>query len=355
MYPGIIEKYRSRLPVTGKTPIVTLREGETPLINAPRLAERLGLPEDAVHLKFEGCNPTGSFKDRGMTLAVSKAVEAGAKGVLCASTGNTAASAAAYASRAGLRCWVFLPSGGVAAGKLTQALIHGADVIAVRGSFDEALALAKTAAEEFGITAVNSINPFRLEGQKTAAFEIVETLGMPPDFQFMPVGNAGNITAYWKGYKEISNERGFSPPKMMGFQAKGAAPLVLGKPVRRPTTIASAIRIGNPASWQGAIAARDESGGIIDQVTDREILDAYQLLAKIEGVFCEPSSAAGVAGLIRYAAKGFFKKLDCPVRKIVCILTGHGLKDPDTALKLHHSWKTVPATMPAIRKALGKR
>ena len=344
---GLIEKYRARLPVSERTPVITLQEGDTPLLPAPRLSRSIGLREDSVFLKFEGCNPTGSFKDRGMTLAVSKAVEQGARAVVCASTGNTAASAAAYAARAGLRCVVLLPKGGVAAGKLVQALMHGAQVLAVDGNFDQALELVRQSAAELGLTVVNSINPFRLEGQKTAAFEIIEALGHAPGWQFMPVGNAGNITAYWKGYKEAAA----GAPRMMGFQAAGAAPLVLGKPVAKPKTIASAIRIGNPASREGALAARDESKGVIDRVSDAEILSAYRLLAAQEGVFCEPSSAAGVAGLVRYVNKGYFSK-GLGGEKIVCVLTGHGLKDPDTALKSRYKWKSIPAKLDAIRKAL---
>ncbi|OGR82193.1 MAG: threonine synthase [Elusimicrobia bacterium RIFCSPHIGHO2_02_FULL_57_9] len=324
---GIISRYRDRLPVTDKTPVVTLGEGATPLIRADRLAEYAGLPADSVYLKFEGSNPTGSFKDRGMAVAVSKALEEGARGVLCASTGNTAASAAAYAARAGLRCMVFLPKGGVALGKLAQALMHGAKIKEVKGSFDKALIAAFAEAKKSGFVAVNSSNPYRIEGQKTAAFEISEVLGRMPDYQFMPVGNAGNITAYWKGYRELKG----SKPKMMGFQAAGAAPIVLGNPIPNPRTVASAIRIGNPYSWQAALRARDESNGVIAAVTDREILNAWRLLARLEGVFCEPSSAAGVAGLLKSGKKGHLSG------KIVCILTGHGLKDPDTPLKIFKS------------------
>ncbi|MBI4248888.1 MAG: threonine synthase, partial [Elusimicrobia bacterium] len=294
---GIIRRYAEFLPVSPKTPVVTLLEGDTPLVPAPKLARHLGLPEDSLHLKLEGLNPTGSFKDRGMCLAMSKALEEGARGVICASTGNTSASAAAYAARAGLKCFVLLPHGAVALGKLSQALIHGAAVLAVKGNFDEALELVQLIAAKRKLTIVNSLNPYRLEGQKTGAFEIVEALGRAPDFQFMPVGNAGNITAYWRGYKEYRElGRAASAPKMMGFQAKGACPLVLGKPVKNPKTIATAIRIGNPVSWQGAVVARDESEGMIGAVSDREILKAYERLAKMEGVFCEPSSAAGIAG-----------------------------------------------------------
>jgi len=321
---GIIARYRDRLPVTAATPIVTLDEGATPLLRADRLAEAAGLRPGSVHLKFEGANPTGSFKDRGMTLAMSKALEEHSRGVLCASTGNTAASAAAYSARAGLRCVVFLPQGAVAAGKLAQAMMHGAEIVDVPGNFDEALAAALAVAAEQGFTVVNSSNPYRIEGQKTAAFEVAEALGRAPDFQFMPVGNAGNITAYWKGYKELGGAR----PKMMGFQAAGAAPLVLGHAVKNPKTLATAIRIGDPYSRAGALAARDESGGAIAAVSDAEIVAAYRFLAREEGVFCEPASAAGVAGLLKLARAG--RK---PRGVVVCVLTGHGLKDPETAQK----------------------
>lgn len=330
---GVIERYRDRLPVTARTPIVSLSEGSTPLIRADRLARELKIKAE-LYLKFEGANPTGSFKDRGMTLAVSKALEEGSRGVLCASTGNTAASAAAYAARAGLRCIVFLPKGGVALGKLAQSLMYGAEVVEVRGNFDQALSMAVDSARGSGFTVVNSLNPYRLEGQKTAAFEVVETLGHAPDFQFMPVGNAGNITAYWKGYKEIG-----AKPKMMGFQAAGAAPLVLGKTIKNPKTIASAIRIGNPVSREGALAARSESGGMIGKVTDKEILAAYRLVARTEGAFCEPSSAAGLAGLAQLARLG-----RAPQGRIVCVLTGHGLKDPNTPLQFKFKRRTVQAT-----------
>lgn len=331
---ALLERWRDRLPLNDRTPIVTLGEGNTPLVRADRLAKHAGLPAGSLYLKFEGANPTGSFKDRGMTLAISKAVEDKAKGVLCASTGNTAASAAAYAARAGLRCVVFLPKGAVAAGKLAQALMYGAEVVTVSGNFDEALALALRTAQESGFTVVNSSNPYRLEGQKTGAFEIAEQLGAAPDFQFMPVGNAGNITAYWRGYCELGGAR----PKMMGFQAAGAAPLVLGHRVLKPKTIATAIRIGDPVSREGALAARDESGGKIAAVGDPEILAAYRLVARLEGVFCEPSSAAGVAGLLKLRREKY------PLSgKIVCILTGHGLKDPDAPMQFRYKTRTAAA------------
>lgn len=330
---GLIERWRDRLPVTPRTPLVTLGEGNTPLVIADRVAEAVGLPKGSVRLKLEGMNPTGSFKDRGMTLAVSKAAEAGATGVLCASTGNTSASAAAYAARAGLRCVVFLPKGKVAAGKLSQAVMHGAEIVEVSGNFDEALRMANEAAKAKGFALVNSSNPFRIEGQKTAAFEIAADLGRAPDNHFMPVGNAGNITAYWKGYTELGLK-----PRMFGWQAAGAAPIVLGKVVKNPTTIATAIRIGSPVSWKTALAARDESGGAIDKVTDAEILAAYRFLAREEGVFCEPASAAPVAGLFKLA-----KAKRVPKGLTVCVLTGHGLKDPGTTERFKPSIRRVKA------------
>ena len=322
---GLIDRWRKRLPVGPRTPVVTLGEGGTPLLPADRLARALGLKAGSLFLKFEGANPTGSFKDRGMTVAISRALEDGAKGVVCASTGNTAASAAAYAARAGLKCFVYLPKGQVALGKLAQALMYGAKVVQVKGSFDDALRAALAEAARKGWTVVNSSNPLRIEGQKTAAFEVCEQLGRAPDYQFMPVGNAGNITAYWKGYLE----HGRGKPRMMGFQAAGAAPLVLGRVVKKPETIATAIRIGDPVSKEGALRARDESRGMIGKVSDAEILAAWRLLASLEGVFCEPSSAAGVAGLRALCRRG-----KAPSGKIVCVLTGHGLKDPETPLKV---------------------
>ena len=315
---GLIERWRERLPVTASTPVVSLGEGDTPLVRADRVAAAAGMPAGSVYLKLEGLNPTGSFKDRGMTLAISKALESGATGVLCASTGNTSASAAAYAARAGLRCVVFLPKGKVAAGKLSQADMHGAEIVEVAGNFDQALEMAVAAAKQSGFALVNSSNPFRLEGQKTGAFEIVDQLGRVPDNHFMPVGNAGNITAYWTGYRELGHK-----PRMFGWQAAGAAPLVLGRPVKNPQTLATAIRIGNPISWKSAIVARDESGGAISKVTDAEILSAYRFLAREEGVFCEPSSASPVAGIFKLA-----RTERAPQGLTVCILTGNGLKDP---------------------------
>ena len=352
---GVICRFRSRLPINEKTPVVTLHEGDTPLVAADRLARHAGLPEGVLHLKLEGANPTGSFKDRGMTVAISKALEEGSRTVVCASTGNTAASAAAYAARAGMRCIVLLPAGAVALGKLGQALMHGAEVLAVRGNFDQALELVKESSSKLGLTIVNSINPYRLEGQKTAAFEVAERLGFPT-FQFMPVGNAGNITAYWKGYKEWAGKFRLTLPRMMGFQAKGAAPLVLGKPVKNPTTVASAIRIGHPVSWQGAVQARDESKGQIAAVSDAEILEAYALVSRIEGVFCEPASAAAIAGLLKLGKKGFFedslRRMKAEELKVVCVLTGHGLKDPERPLKMKFKWRTIPPKLKALEKLL---
>ncbi len=329
MWQGIINQYKKYLPINSKTPVVSLSEGNTPLIYCDYLSKLIG-KGIKVYLKYEGLNPSGSFKDRGMTVAVSKALEEGSKAIMCASTGNTSASAAAYAARAGIKCVVLIPKGNIALGKLAQALIHGAKVIAIEGSFDEALNLVKEITINYNFTLVNSLNPYRLEGQKTAAFEICDQLGAAPDYQIIPVGNAGNITAYWKGYKEYKKSgKIMTLPKMLGFQAEGAAPIVRKKIIPRPETIASAIRIGNPASWKKAEAARDESGGLIDLVTDRQILEAYKLIASKVGLFVEPASAATIAGLIKLSKKNYFKKSS----EIVCILTGHGLKDPDRAIK----------------------
>jgi threonine synthase len=354
MRQGLIERYRERLPVTDATPVITLLEGSTPLLEAPRLASALGLERPRVFLKIEGLNPTGSFKDRGMTLAISKAMERGAQAVICASTGNTAASAAAYAARAGLRCVVLLPHGLTARGKLSQALVHGASVIAVRGNFDDALCLVRQISETRPVALVNSVNPDRIEGQKTAAFEICDTLGDAPAFHLIPVGNAGNITAYWKGYQEY-HASGIvkSRPRMLGFQAAGASPIVDGRPVENPETIATAIRIGNPASWRAAEEARDASKGLIERVTDAEILDAYHLLARTEGVFCEPASAASVAGLAALHRGGYFDATEAPSDIAVCTLTGHGLKDPDTALGAGHEPSIVDPTLEDVLAALG--
>ena len=344
---SLIDRYASYLPVTERTPRLTLGEGNTPLVRARSLERETGLAE--IWLKVEGQNPTGSFKDRGMVVAVAKALEAGARMVLCASTGNTAASAAAYAARAGMSCAVVLPAGHVAVGKLTQAMAFGARVVAIRGGFDEALTIVRELATSGEHTLVNSVNPDRIEGQKTAAFEICESLGDAPDALCIPVGNAGNITAYWRGFVEaagtgLARQR----PRMYGYQAEGAAPLVRGAPVEQPETVATAIRIGNPASWKGAVAARDESGGAIDAVSDSEILDAYSFLARCEGVFAEPASAASIAGLRKRArAQGLGG-----ARRIVCVLTGNGMKDPDRALALAGEIAEVEATPDAVRAAL---
>jgi threonine synthase len=319
---ALIERYRDRLPLEPDDPIVSLDEGSTPLIEAPRLAERIGAP---AYLKFEGANPTGSFKDRGMTVAVSRAKGRGAEAVICASTGNTAASAAAYAARAGLRGAVIVPEGKIAIGKLAQALMHGARVVALQGNFDDALSIVRELAQRHPVELVNSINPFRIEGQKTAAFEVVEELGVAPGALAIPVGNAGNVTAYWRGFQELG-----ASPVLYGFQAEGAAPLVHGAPVAEPETIASAIRIGNPARWEEAMDAFTASRGRVSAVSDEQILDAYRWLADSEGVFCEPASAASVAGLFAHGTP-VVEGAD-PPESVVCVLTGHGLKDPDTAL-----------------------
>jgi threonine synthase len=346
-WPGIIEAYRERLPVSRDTPVVTLHEGGTPLLDAPYLSERV---RARVMLKVEGANPTGSFKDRGMTVAISKAAEEGAKVVVCASTGNTSASAAAYAARAGMLAAVVIPEGHVALGKLAQALIHGARVVQIRGSFDDALTLVRKLGERGGVTVVNSINPYRIEGQKTAAFEVCDALGDAPDAHCIPVGNAGNITAYWRGYQEYAMDaRSTKTPRMLGWQAAGAAPIVIGEPVLHPETIATAIRIGNPASWSGAIAARDESGGVIGAISDADILDAYRLLAREEGVFVEPASAASVAGLLHAERDG----LVAPGETIVCTVTGHGLKDPNRAIAEVETGAAVDASVDAVMEELG--
>lgn len=344
VWSGIINKYRNFLPVTDETPVVTLLEGNTPLIRAVNLGRKIGLDLD-LYFKFEGLNPTGSFKDRGMTLALSKAVESGSRAVICASTGNTSASAAAYAARAGIKAIVLIPEGKIALGKLSQAMVHGAYVIQLDGNFDEALSIVKSLVTEYPITLVNSINPFRLEGQKTAAFEICDHLGSAPEYHVLPVGNAGNITAYWKGYKEYSRAHKIKTlPVMLGFQAAGAAPLILGKPVERPETIATAIRIGNPASWKPALAAKEESGGRIESVTDEEILDAYRLLAVTEGVFCEPASAATLAGVIKLFDERYFRS----GARVVCTLTGTGLKDPDAVFKVAKKPVEVEAKLDVV-------
>ena len=341
----LIERYRDRLPVTARTPRLTLGEGGTPLLRAPALERETGIAE--VWLKIEGANPTGSFKDRGMVVAIAKAMEEGAKAVLCASTGNTSASAAAYAARAGLPCYVILPAGHVALGKLSQAIAFGARVVAIRGSFDDALILSRELASGGEATLVNSVNPYRIEGQKTAAFEVVEALGDAPDWLCIPVGNAGNITAYWKGFNEARETKlAKRRPAMYGFQAAGAAPIVHGEIVADPQTIATAIRIGNPASWNGAVRARDESNGSITAVTDDEIIDAYQFLSRNEGVFCEPASAASVAGLRKLARAG------APPKQVVCVLTGNGMKDPDRAIALAPALVETDPTLDAVRAAI---
>lgn len=345
-WKGIIEEYREFLPVSDKTPVITLKEGNTPLIKAVNLQKKAGLDLD-LYLKFDGMNPTGSFKDRGMTMAISKAVEAGSKAVICASTGNTSASAAAYAARAGIKAIVIIPEGKIALGKLAQALIHGAQVLQIEGNFDEALKIVKLLVERYPITLVNSINPYRIEGQKSAAFEICDHLGSAPDYHALPVGNAGNITACWMGYKEY-RDRNRIPmlPRMLGFQAAGAAPIVLGHPVEKPETVATAIRIGKPASWKGAEAARDESGGRIDAVTDEEILRAYSLIASSEGIFCEPASAASIAGVIKSYKEGHIN----PGSVVVCTLTGNGLKDPDTVFRVAREPLKVSGEIEVVSK-----
>jgi threonine synthase len=347
-YMGVINRYREFLPVTDKTPVISLHEGNTPLIQAVNIPKFIGLSAD-IYFKYEGLNPTGSFKDRGMCMAVSKAAEENSKVIMCASTGNTSASAAAYAARANMKCIVLVEGGGIALGKLAQAMIQGAVVLEIEGNFDHALRLVREITERHPITLVNSVNPFRIQGQKTASFEIVDQLGKAPDYHFLPVGNAGNITAYWMGYKEY-REKGRSAglPKMMGWQAEGAAPIVLGKPVDNPKTIATAIKIGNPASWKSAEQVRDESGGIIDMVSDEEILESYSLLASKEGIFVEPASAASLAGVIKSNRRGIFRGGET----IVCTLTGHGLKDPDRAVQYARPPLKVKADMESVMGVL---
>jgi threonine synthase len=348
-WKGIIEEYREFMPVTDKTPVVTLLEGGTPLVRTKNLANAIN-PKLDIWLKFDGANPTGSFKDRGMTMAITKAVEEGSNAVICASTGNTSAAAAAYAARAGIKAFVLIPEGKIALGKLAQAMMHGALVVQVEGNFDEALKVVVEISKKYPITLVNSINPYRIEGQTSAAFEICDVLGAAPDFHALPVGNAGNISAYWKGYKKYKDAGKISAlPVMNGFQAAGAAPIVLGHPVEKPETIATAIRIGNPASWNTAVAARDESGGVIDMVTDDEILEAYKLVAATEGIFCEPASAASIAGVIKLNKAGYYSS----GARIVCTLTGHGLKDPDTAIRVSAKPVSVKGTLDEVAKLLG--
>jgi threonine synthase len=342
----VIERYADFLPLTSATPRINLGEGSTPLVRSSHIGPSLGI--DELYFKLEMTNPTGSFKDRGMVLAVAKAMEEGAKAVLCASTGNTSASAAAYAAHCGLAAYVFLPKGGAAAGKLAQSVAYGAQVVAIQGTFDDALRLAREFTSKHPVALVNSVNAYRIQGQKTAAFEIVDALGDAPDNLFIPVGNAGNITAYWAGFKEYAdNQLSTKRPHMLGFQAAGAAPIVLDHIVEDPQTIASAIRIGNPASWKSAISARDESGGAIDSVTDDEIMEAYRRIAREEGIFCEPASAASLAGLIKASQTRDLRGSSC-----VCIITGAGLKDPDTAKTLAWREIDVPARLDAIEAAL---
>ncbi|HSK23344.1 MAG TPA: threonine synthase [Egicoccus sp.] len=345
VWRGIIEEYRDRMPVTATTPIVTLREGGTPLIFSEHLSDVTGCE---VHLKFDGSNPTGSFKDRGMTMAITKAKEKGAEAVICASTGNTSASAAAYAGKAGMTCGVIIPKGKIAMGKLAQALVHGAKVLQIEGNFDQALLLSRQLADTYPVELVNSVNPYRIDGQRSGAWEIVDQLGRAPDVHCMPVGNAGNITAYWRGYREYSAD-GLTDklPVMRGYQAAGSAPIVLGHPVEKPQTIATAIRIGNPASWEQAVAAADESGGSIRSVTDREIMAAFRELAR-HGVFCEMASASSVAGLLQLHAAGELEQGSV----VTCVLTGHGLKDPEWAIAGAADPITIPAELDAAARAL---
>jgi len=347
-WQGLLKQYKDYLPITDKTPELTLNEGNTPLIKANRLGDILGGLE--IYFKYEGLNPTGSFKDRGMVMAVAKALEDGAKAIMCASTGNTSAAAAAYAARSGIDCIVLIPEGNIALGKLAQALMYGAKVVAIEGNFDDALKIVREITEKYPITLVNSVNPYRLQGQKTAAFEVCDQLGgIAPDYLAIPVGNAGNISAYWMGFKEYyENKKVSSLPKMIGFEAEGCAAIVYGKVVENPQTVATAIKIGNPASWKLAEAAAKDSGGTIDFVSDEEILAAYKLLAKTEGIFAEPASAASLAGVIKLSKQGRFT----PGQKIVCVLTGHGLKDPDNAIKISEKPISVPATVKAIENLL---
>jgi len=348
LWKGLIEHYREYLPVTENTPVITLNEGNTPLVRACH-ANDIIAEDIELYFKFEGANPSGSFKDRGMTMAISKAVEENTRAVICASTGNTSASAAAYSARARIGAIVIIPEGKIAMGKLAQAMIHGAMVIQINGNFDDALRIVKELVARHKFAMVNSINPYRIEGQKTAAFEVCDQLGSAPVYHAMPVGNAGNITAYWKGYKEYYEQGKIKAlPTMLGFQAAGAAPIVRDAPVPDPETVATAIRIGNPASWSGAVAARDESGGRIEAVTDQEILSAYKFIASKEGVFCEPASAASLAGVIKLSHEGFFKKGN----SVVCTLTGHGLKDPDNAIQLSEQPIKVSADISAVEEVL---
>ncbi len=348
MGEGVLKRYKEFLPVTRSTPLITLGEGDTPLVKSNRLGKELGCGE--LYFKLEGCNPTGSFKDRGMVVAVAKAIEAGSRAIMCASTGNTSASAAAYGAYCGIPVTVLVPKGDVAKGKVVQAIAYGAKILMIDGTFDDALSLVRTLTSKHPFALVNSVNPHRIEGQKTAAFEVIDVLGDAPDYLFIPVGNAGNITAYWKGFVEY-HEKGMSAglPKMMGFEAAGAAPIAEGHRIQNPTTVASAIRIGNPASWGSALAARDESGGTIDTVSDEEILAAYRLLSSKEGIFCEPASAASLAGLINLCHRG----IDLAHKRVVCIITGTGLKDPEVASRnAYENMMEVTAELEAVEEAL---
>jgi threonine synthase len=346
MKQGVLKRYRDFLPVTQATPLITLGEGDTPLVRSRILEKELGCGE--LYFKLEGCNPTGSFKDRGMVVAVAKAAESGSQTLICASTGNTSASAAAYGARFGLKTIVIIPKGKIAMGKLAQALVYDAQIIGIKGNFDQALQIVRALTQEYTVTLVNSLNPDRIEGQKTAAFEIIDDLGDAPDYLFIPVGNAGNITAYWRGFVEYHRAgKASHTPRMMGFQAAGAAPIVLEKVVKRPRTIATAIRIGNPASWQKAVAARDESGGTIDCATDDEIMNAYRLMAIKEGIFGEPASAASLAGLIKLA-----RNRDFSGKRVVCIVTGTGLKDPGAAARYSRALIELPAELAAVEEVL---
>jgi threonine synthase len=347
MKQGVLLRYKDLLPITPTTPLFTLGEGDTPLLHSEKMEKELGVGE--LYFKVEGCNPTGSFKDRGMVMAVAKALEEGTSALVCASTGNTSASAAAYGSRMGLKVIVLVPQGKIAQGKLAQAIVYGAQVVAIEGSFDDAFRVVQALAKRHPITLVNSLNPYRLEGQKTAAFEIVDYLGEAPDYLFIPVGNAGNITAYWKGFVEYRRlGKAQKAPRMMGFQAEGAAPIVRGHPITNPQTVASAIRIGDPAHWQNAVKAREESGGLIDMVSDDEIMGAYRRLGSEEGIFAEPASAASLAGLVKWR-----EKLDLREKRVVCVMTGHGLKDPQAALSLSPTLPQFAPHLDMVEKALG--
>jgi len=348
MKAGVLSQYGDFLPLTPGTPLFSIGEGDTPLVRCRELEKEVGCGE--LYCKLEGCNPTGSFKDRGMVVAIAKALEAGSQAVMCASTGNTSASAAAYAAHCGLTAIIIVPKGNIALGKLAQAIIYGAKIIALDGNFDQALSIVRSLTEKHPVTLVNSLNPYRIEGQKTAAFEVIDTLGDAPDYLFIPVGNAGNITAYWKGFIEYGQAgKASRRPKMMGFQAEGAAPIVRGHAIEKPETVASAIRIGNPASWQKAVAARDESGGIIDMVSDSEIMAAHRLMATKTGIFGEPASAASLAGLIKLSRQG----MDLSTKRVVCIVTGNGLKDTDIVLKDAEPFLELPADLAKVEQALG--